>query len=105
MEKQKVDGTLLHHKLHPRRFPGMSPKMAAMVGYILGQEWTSPSLITLSITSDGFLVSMEHFLGSATDLEDNLTRLFKAANLSREEQEYFWSLFRQRVDDWRRERI
>ena len=30
----------LTERLHPRRFPGMSGKMAAVVGYILGEGWS-----------------------------------------------------------------
>ena len=30
----------LADRLHPGRFPSMSGKMAAIVGYILGQEWS-----------------------------------------------------------------
>ena len=29
--------------LHPKRFSGMSGRMAAVVGYILGVEWSKPT--------------------------------------------------------------
>ena len=32
-------------KLHPDRFSGMSGRMAAVVGYILGQEWSAPRIV------------------------------------------------------------
>jgi hypothetical protein len=32
-------------KLHPDRFSAMSGKMAAIVGYILGESWTDPETL------------------------------------------------------------
>ena len=34
--------TMLADALHPKRFSGMSGKMAAVVGYILGRRWSKP---------------------------------------------------------------
>jgi len=34
----------LGEKLHPDRFSAMSGKMAAIVGYVLGESWTQPRL-------------------------------------------------------------
>ncbi|HEX5230422.1 MAG TPA: hypothetical protein VFW44_22075 [Bryobacteraceae bacterium] len=31
-------------KLRPSRFPGMSPFMAAVVGYVLGESFTDPEI-------------------------------------------------------------
>ena len=31
-------------KLRPSRFPGMSPFMAAIVGYVLGESYTEPGI-------------------------------------------------------------
>jgi hypothetical protein len=47
----------LDAKLDPARFPGMSPRMGAIVGLILGRELTNPVLSDLSITTDGFVVA------------------------------------------------
>jgi hypothetical protein len=38
----------LIEKLHPKRFPGMS--VAAIVGYILGEDWSKPP--TTATTTD-----------------------------------------------------
>ena len=34
----------LSAKLHPSRFPGMSPLMAAIVGFVLGESFTHPEI-------------------------------------------------------------
>lgn len=34
----------LASKLHPSRFPGMSPMMAAVVGFVLGESFTDPAI-------------------------------------------------------------
>jgi hypothetical protein len=59
------------NKLHPDRFPAMSGKMAAIVGYILGESWTEPDISALSVTSDGFVTTEAEFLGEAADLDRN----------------------------------
>lgn len=41
----------LADKLHPDRYSAMSGKMAAIVGYILGESWTEPVIGALSVTS------------------------------------------------------
>lgn len=38
----------LTDKLHPDRFSEMSGKMAAIVGYILGESWTRSEIAALS---------------------------------------------------------
>jgi len=44
-------------KLHPKRFDGMSGKMAAIVGYILDEALTNPAINELVVTSDGFVLA------------------------------------------------
>ncbi len=68
----------LAEKLHPRRFPSMSGKMAAVAGYILGERWTRPRIVELVITSDGWAlarnaghVEFDIIVGTAADLERN----------------------------------
>ncbi len=34
----------LTEKLHPDRFTAMSPKMTAIIAYVLGEEWTEPHI-------------------------------------------------------------
>lgn len=40
-------------KLHPDRFTAMSPKMTAIIAYVLGEEWTDPQIGWMSVSSDG----------------------------------------------------
>lgn len=97
------DRAALVEKLHPRRFPGMSGKMAAILGYLLGEAWTDPALTDLCITSDGYLlgqeagdVGMNAFLGAASDLAANLERLVELpeVGLTADETAAVWTLYR-----------
>ena len=85
--------TTLHNKLHPARFTDMSPKMAAIVGVILGQDFTTPALAAITTTSDGFLLGMNRgdcgfnvFIGSYSDLERNWSNLLDCAELTDDER-------------------
>lgn len=91
----------LKEKLHPKRFR-CSPQFHAIIAYILGERgWTTPEICTLSITSDGFVVSMDNFIGSATDLEQNISGALDAANCTEKQKGHFWTLYKERVQDWR----
>lgn len=79
----------------------MSPKMAAIVATIVGEQWTEPTIGYISITSDGFLVSGSNFLGSVDDLERNTKNLLDAAELTDEERTEFWKLYHSKIQDWR----
>jgi hypothetical protein len=91
----------LTEKLHPERFSAMSGKMAAIVGYILGESWTEPVIAALSVTSDGFVLTDAEFFGEAADLDRNLLNLLVAAEVTPEESAEFERLYLERVDDWR----
>ena len=91
----------LTDKLHPNRFSAMSGKMAAIVGYILGESWTEPEIDALSVTSDGFVLTDVEFFGEAADLDRNLLNLLVVAELTPAERAEFERLYRKRVDDWR----
>ena len=91
----------LAKKLNPNRFTAMSGKMAAIVGYVLGEKWTEPGIAWMSISSDGFVSTESVFIGTAEDLEDNLTRLYQASGLTTPEIKEFDALYRSKVDDWR----
>ena len=90
----------LVEKLHPQRFPNMSGMMSAIVGCILGQEFTDPQMHGLSISADGYVQSMETFIGSAEDFERNIASLLSHAGLTPEEQAEWDRLYSQ-IDDWR----
>ena len=70
-------------KLNPARFPGMSPKMVAIVTYVLGMKpLTSPHIVELTVTSDGFLlarndgeIGFDNFIGEADDYKENWEKL------------------------------
>jgi hypothetical protein len=82
--------------------------MAAIVGYLLGEEWTRPAIAGLVITSDGFLlardpgsVGYDRFIGEASDLTRNLEDLADAADLTPDERADLAARYRARVSDWR----
>ena len=82
----------LAQKLNPNRFTDMSAKMAAIVGFVLGENWTNPTITDMHITSDGYVLAqqqgdlgMNEFIGSVDDLERNWYNLLEAAQLSMDE--------------------
>jgi len=48
--------TTLKSKLNPARFPGMSPFMAAVVGYVLGESFTEPEIAEMTVSEAENLV-------------------------------------------------
>jgi hypothetical protein len=43
-------------KLNPSRFPGMSPFMAAIVGFVLGKSFTNPEIAEINVSENENLV-------------------------------------------------
>lgn len=66
-------------KLHPDRFTAMSPKMTAIIAYVLGEAWTDPHIGWMSVSSDGYATTDSDFLGDAADLDRNIRKLLIAA--------------------------
>ena len=99
--KEPAAALTLAAKLRPDRFSEMSGKMAAIVGYVLGESWTKPEIVALSVTSDGFVTTESEFMGEAADLDRNILNLLVAAELSAAERAEFERRYRDRVDDWR----
>ena len=101
----------LKTRLHPARFDGMSPKMAFIVGAILGENWASGPRGEQSkgthfcITSDGFVTSGDMFIGSVDEFEDNLERLEQAAKLNEEQRIMFGTLKDSITTDYRSHRF
>lgn len=98
----------LAQKLHPRNFTAMSGKMAAIVGYVVGQEWTAPEIAELAVTSDGFVlarlrgdIGCNDWVSSAEDMDRNVANLLEAAGLTPDEKTEWQRLFKARVMDWR----
>jgi hypothetical protein len=94
----------LAQKLHPVRFPGMSSKMAAIVGCILDRQYTQPSISELVITSDGSVlarhdgdIGYNDFIGARSDLERNWKRLLDVAGLTNDERQFAKRKYRQRI--------
>lgn len=80
-------------KLNPARFDGISPKMSAIVGCIVGKAFTTPVIAEFHISSDGFMlarhdndIGFNDFIGSAEDFESNWTRLLDVAGLNKAER-------------------
>ena len=97
----------LARKLHPRNFTAMSGKMAAIVGYVLGEEFTSPQVAELAVTSDGFVlarrsgdIGCNDWIGEVGDLERNVRNLLEAAELTSDERAEWQRLYTASVTDW-----
>ena len=103
--------SMLSDRLHPKRFPGMSGKMAAITGYILGRRWSRPRIVELVITSDNWVlarnrghVGFDTIIGTAADLERNWENILRAAGLTDGERQEAGERFRQAVRRCRQHR-
>jgi hypothetical protein len=96
-----VVSVTLADKLRPDRYTAMSGRMAAIVAYVLDEDWTEPAIAALSVTSDGFAMTDSDFIGEAADLDRNLLVLLATAEVTAEERQEFERRYRERVDDWR----
>lgn len=93
----------LESKLNPKRYPNMSPKMAAILGYLIEKEYTTPLIVRVQITTDkSVYVRTENephkdlLLGDVYSLKDNFRRLFKTAGVSEDENYELEILFKNR---------
>lgn len=80
-------------KLNPKRFPGMSPFMAAVVGYVLGQSFTNPEIAEITVSESEGLVYIRRTgdagfdgIQSLDDFRANWNRLLDAAQLTTDER-------------------
>ena len=94
---------VLANKLHPKNFTAMSSKMASIVGFILGKEWTNPTISWMSISSDGFVNTESDFIGTYNDFRKNIYNLINAAELTEDETLNFHILICQKIDNWYKE--
>lgn len=90
----------LAQKLNPQRFPGMSPFMAAVVGYVPGESFTDPQIAQIAVSEQENLAYIRQqgaagFDGieSLEDLRRNWNRLLDAAGLTPEERKQAVGLF------------
>jgi hypothetical protein len=74
--------------LHPSRFPGMSIKMRAIVGFMIGAKYTTPAIEQMIVTSDGILmarvtgdIGYNDILGNVNEFKQNWDRLIHYPNL------------------------
>jgi len=91
----------LAKKLNPNRFTGMSPKMAALTGYIIGAKFTSPGIADIVVTSDGHVLARNEgdighneYIGSYDAFKRNWDILLHVADLTPDENRVAMALFR-----------
>ena len=82
-------------KLHPSRFPNITPKLVALLGWLLKKEFTDPAISALYVTSDGFFlaqnkgdIGFNNFMGDVKDLERNMKGICQVAGLTEDETEW-----------------
>src|SRR6185437_6508158 len=95
----------LAKKLHPSGFPGMSPFMAAIVGYVFDQALTEPEIAEIAVSETENLVYIRQAgaagfdgIQSLEDLRNNWNRLMDAAGLTPEERARAVELFQTRIE-------
>ena len=88
----------LVRKLDPSRLR-VSTKFHAILGCLLEQEWTTPLLTALCITSDGHVLGEKEgqpgfnlYLGAEADLERNIQGVCRAVGASQTETGYLLNL-------------
>jgi len=98
-----MDG--LKKKLHPSRFPEMSPFMAAIVGFVLGEPFTTPAIGEITVSEAENLVYIRQAgaagfdgLQNLQDLRNNWNRLMDVAGLTPEERKEAVRLFGVKVE-------
>jgi len=69
-------------KLHPGRFSHMSPRMAAVVGYVTSRPYTTPEIKSICVTSDGHVIANGEYFGVLKDLRENWGALLDSAGLT-----------------------
>jgi hypothetical protein len=91
-------------KLNPSRFPGMSPMMAAIVGYVMGESFTNPEIAELTVSETENIVYIRKAgavgfdgLQCLEDLRNNWNRLIDVAGLTPEERSEAVRLFNSKV--------
>jgi hypothetical protein len=73
----------------------VSEHFQAILGCMLGEDWTTPRLVEMTITPDGHLLgrcegepSFKAFLGASQDLLNNIHGIAKVAELDGDEVGY-----------------
>ena len=83
----------------------MSPFMAAIVGYVLGESFTNPQIAEIAVSESENLVYIRRAgavgfdgIESLEDLRNNWNRLLDAAGLTADERREAVGLFNSRVE-------
>ena len=94
----------LVEKLHPKSFTEMSPFMAAIVGYVLGEPWTKPEIVEVTVSEAENLVYIRKAdatgfdgLQSLEDMRSNWNRLLDVAGLTPDERREAVRLFNLKI--------
>jgi hypothetical protein len=95
----------LKKKLNPSRFPGMSPFMAAIVGFVLGESFTDPEIVEINVSEAENLVYIRKAGGvgfdgleSLVDLRNNWNRPMDVAGLTPVERAEAVRLFSEKIE-------
>lgn len=89
----KEDVDELAEVLKPDRSPNMSPKMIALLGYLLGQEWTNPQIEDVTVSSGVVLcrhegeIGMNRTIGAREDVARNLREWFALHDMTDDQEE------------------
>ncbi len=99
----------LRERLNPARFRAMSQKMAAIVGYVIGERFVRPPIHELVVMHDGEVfarvgdrVGCDVRIGSYDDLLQNWQDLIDAAQLTFDEWAEVACRFAAKVGFYRR---
>jgi hypothetical protein len=92
-------------KLHPRRFPNMSPMMMAILGYVLDEHYTTPEIEEMAVSENENRVYIRkagdvgfNRIESLEDMRNNWNRLLDVAGLTPEERRAAVQLFNSKVE-------
>ena len=95
----------LKTKLHPRRFPNMSPMMMAILGYMLDEHYTTPEIEEMAVSEEENRVYIRkagdtgfNGIQSLEDLRNNWNRLMDVAGLTPVERAEAVGLFKAKVE-------
>lgn len=94
----------LVRKLNPKRFPGISPTLAALTGFVLGAAFFTPYIRAVVITDGGIVLARvdgttdeSRVLGSYSSILRHWTCLISRAGLTPHEFMEVHELFAERV--------
>lgn len=100
----------LVEKLRPSRFPEISGKMAAILGYVLGANFIDPAIEEISVKTDGSVMARVAGYGETKRVIGNYPKLLRewlqlvaAAGLNKSEFIEAQSLFATKIGFYARE--